>query len=176
MWPEPSSITLSGVGKKFTRQWILREYSDQFISGVITGVRGRNGSGKSTLLRLLAGQLTPSRGSVVFRYGNQPVAPAEHFRHVRWAGPYFELPEELTIAEFLKFHFTQKAVLKELGGVAQVQEFTGLGHVRNRQLLDCSSGMRQRILLASALYSATPVLLLDEPTVTLDEAAARWFQ
>ncbi len=176
MWPEPSSITLTGVGKKFARQWILRDHSDQFVSGVITGVRGRNGSGKSTLLRLLAGQLTPSRGSVVFRYGNLPVAPAEYFRHVSWAGPYFELPEELTIAEFLDFHFAQKAVLPEVGGAAQVQELTGLSHVRNRQLLDCSSGMRQRILLSSALFSATPVLLLDEPTVTLDEEAAGWFR
>ena len=50
-----------------------------------------------------------------------------------------------------------------------------LQRYRNRTLLECSSGMRQRVLLATALYAATPLLLLDEPTVTLDDTAAGWF-
>ena len=176
MWPEPCSITLRHVSKRFVRQWVLRDYSEQFVSGVVTGVRGHNGSGKSTLLRLLSGQLSPSRGAVDFQYGNRSVAPADRYRYVSWCGPYFELPEELTIQEFLRFHFGQKPPLAQVGDAARAQRLINLAHVRNRQLVDCSSGMRQRVLLASALYTATPVLLLDEPTVTLDAAAAAWFQ
>ena len=46
---------------------------------------------------------------------------------------------------------------------------------RNRKITDCSSGMWQRVMLATALYADTPLLLLDEPTVTLDQEAVAWF-
>ena len=167
-------ITLDKVGKRYGRHWILRELSAIFGPGEIIGVRGRNGSGKSTLLRLLCGQLTPSRGRLTHRLGTQVVPPDELYRHVSWTGPYLELPEELTLRQFVDFHFGLKPLAPGIRPT-DVLERTELAHVRNRKLSDCSSGMRQRVLLASALYADTPLLLLDEPTVTLDRDAVDWF-
>jgi ABC-type multidrug transport system ATPase subunit len=168
-------IELTGVGKRFGRHWIVRDFSDVFTSGSQIGVRGRNGSGKSTLLRILCGQLTPSRGQVEFSIKGKKVAVGQIYQHVSWTGPYLEIVEELTIIEFLRFHFTLKPLLPHLE-LADIPALLELDHVRNRKLSDCSSGMRQRVLLGSALYADTSLLLLDEPTVTLDEEAITWFQ
>lgn len=167
-------IELQGVGKRFARHWIIQDLSTTFQSGTLTGIKGRNGSGKSTLLRLLCGQLTPSRGNITFALNGQPVPVSQCYRLVSWTGPYLEIIEELTIAEFLRFHFTMKPLLPELE-LAQIPALLELDQVRNRKLSDCSSGMRQRVLLGSALYADTPLLLLDEPTVTLDAEAIDWF-
>lgn len=168
-------IELTGVGKRFGRHWIIRDFSDVFTSGAQLGVRGRNGSGKSTLLRILCGQLTPSRGKIDFSLEGEKIDVGNIYQHVSWTGPYLEIVEELTIAEFLRFHFTLKPLLPHLA-LGDIPTMLELDHVRNRKLSDCSSGMRQRVLLGSALYANTPLLLLDEPTVTLDEEAIAWFQ
>lgn len=168
------SITLTKAGKRFGRHWIIQDFTNTFSGGELIGVKGRNGSGKSTLLRLLCGQLTPSRGNVGFMVAGKEVAPAERYQHVSWTGPYLEIVEELTIMEFLRFHFGLKQLLPGLK-LTDVPARLELDHVRNRKLTDCSSGMRQRVLLGSAIYAATEVVLLDEPTVTLDEEATGWF-
>lgn len=170
------SITTDRLGKRFGRQWIIKDLSLSLSAGEVIGVQGRNGSGKSTLLRMLCGQLTPSRGKVTWQSNNkQTVKLDDWYRYVSWTGPYTELVEELTVAEHLAFNFAFKPLLSGIT-VEDLPERVGLHTARNRSLLDCSSGMRQRVLLGGALYAATPLLLLDEPTVTLDSEAAAWFQ
>lgn len=168
------SLRLEGIGKRFGRNWVVENFSDTFLANEIIGVRGRNGSGKSTLLRLLCGQLTPSRGEIQFSLGKETIPVGSRYQYVSWTGPYLEIVEELTIAEFLRFHFSLKPLQPDLQ-LTDVPVLIELDHVRNRKLSDCSSGMRQRVLLGSALYADTPLLLLDEPTVTLDEEAVNWF-
>ncbi|MGB3798294.1 MAG: ABC transporter ATP-binding protein [Lewinella sp.] len=168
------TIRLADVSKRFGRQWIIRQLSTEFEGGQTYGISGRNGSGKSTLLRMLAGQLSPSRGRVIFELNGQQVAPEKVYQYVSWTGPYFEIVEELTLLEMLTFHYEIKRALPGLTA-SSILERTGLTAFADRPLLDCSSGMRQRILLATALYADTPLLLLDEPTVTLDANAADWF-
>ncbi len=86
-----------------------------------------------------------------------------------------EIVEELTVEEFLAFHFALKPLRDGLH-VGDVLDRIELTHARGRRLFDCSSGMRQRVLLSTALYGGAPLVLLDEPTVTLDEDAGAWFQ
>ena len=167
-------IHVEQVAKRFGREWILRDVNASFRSGQVYGIEGRNGSGKSTLIRLLSGQLSPSRGRIRFQLEGKLVAATARYPQVSWTGPYLELVEQLTVAEQLEFHFGLKPLLPELT-VNDVLNRIELQRYRNRTLLECSSGMRQRVLLATALYAATPLLLLDEPTVTLDDTAAEWF-
>ena len=169
------SIDCHRLSKKFGTQYVLRHFTTQLRSGVTYGVRGRNGSGKSTLVRLLAGQLSPSRGSVKHLRNGVTLPREEVYRHLSWTGPYIDIMEELTLAEQLSFHFRLKPLLTGLT-TDDLLARTELTPFADRRLADCSSGMRQRILLATALYANTDLLLLDEPTLTLDGAAAAWFQ
>lgn len=168
------SVSFRSVSKRFTRRWILKDFSYDFFSGHSYGIRGRNGSGKSTLLRLLCGQLTPSRGAVSYSRRGTPIKVDEVYRAVSWAGPYLEIVEELSIEDFLRFHFTIKKPLPGID-IGEIPRLIELEQYRRRKIMDCSSGMRQRVLLASAIYADTPVLMLDEPTVTLDSEAIAWF-
>jgi ABC-type multidrug transport system ATPase subunit len=168
------SVQLTDMSKQFGREWIIKQLSYTFVPGHIYGISGRNGSGKSTLIRLLAAQLSPSRGTVHYELAGERLAPDDVFRQVSWTAPYIEIIEELTIAEQLSFHFALKPTLGGLS-VTDILHRIDLYPYRKRSLLDCSSGMRQRVLLATGLYAATPLLLLDEPTVTLDKQAADWF-
>lgn len=168
-------IVCQKVSKRFGRNWIIKQFDYDFQAGKVYGIRGRNGSGKSTLVRMLAGQLSPSRGTVRHEFmGAGPLGKDNLYRSVSWAGPYLEIVEELTVMETLDFHFSLKPLQTGLN-VAQVLERIELVAASNRPLRECSSGMRQRVLLATALYAATPLLLLDEPTLTLDRAATNWF-
>ena len=148
-------LTVNKVGKRFGRQWVIRDFSERFSTGEIVGIRGRNGSGKSTLLRLLCSQLTPSRGVVNWELGRRAVAVGDRYQYVSWTGPYTEIIEELSILELLEFHFGLKPLAERLT-VNDVIDRIGLTAVKDRALYDCSSGMRQRVLLATALYAATP--------------------
>lgn len=167
-------INLQGIGKRFGRNWVLREFTESFSSGEIVGIKGRNGSGKSTLLRILCGQLTPSRGKMTMEVAGNNIPADEQYQQVSWTGPYLEIVEELTIAEFLEFHFQFKPLRAGIQ-LADIPDLIELADAKKRKLLECSSGMRQRVLLGSALYADTPLLLLDEPTVTLDSDAVEWF-
>ncbi|WP_173021400.1 ATP-binding cassette domain-containing protein [Lewinella sp. W8] len=167
-------VDFQSVSKRFARRWILKDFTYTFRSGTTYGIKGRNGSGKSTLLRLLCGQLTPSRGAISYHRDESPLKVDEAYRMVSWSGPYLELVEELPIEEFFQFHFNIKPPLPGIK-IGEIPQLIELEPYRRRKIMDCSSGMRQRVLLASALYANTPVLMLDEPTVTLDREAVEWF-
>jgi ABC-type multidrug transport system ATPase subunit len=172
---EPIRIELNEVGKKYGREWVLNNLSRQLHSGSRYGISGRNGSGKSTLLRILSGQLSPSRGLVSYFAGGARVPVNAWYAYVSWTGPYLEVVEELTIQEALRFHFALKPLRAPLT-VEEVVDRIDLRPFRQRKLSDCSSGMRQRVILATAIYGASPLILLDEPSLTLDETAAAWLQ
>lgn len=167
-------IELRRLSKRFGRRWVIRELDATLRAGEMVGIDGRNGSGKTTLLRLISGQLTPSRGRVRWTMSGEEVRDDDRYRAVAWAGPYLELPEELTIAEFFDFHFRMKPLRAGLT-VDDLPEMVELADARNRLLGDCSSGMLQRVMLGSVLYADAALLLLDEPTLTLDGGAKYWF-
>lgn len=171
---EPATIKLTEVSKRFGRQYVISKFSAVYKSGEVYGISGRNGSGKSTLLRMIAGQLSPSRGTVDFLLDQRELAASEVYRYVSWTGPYFEIMEELTVQEQLAFHFRLKPPKPGINARSLLERID-LEKFANRKLAECSSGMRQRVLLATALYADTPILLLDEPTLTLDRKAAEWF-
>lgn len=87
------------------------------------------------------------------------------YKTISFAAPYLELIEEMTATEFLTFHSKFKPLM---AGISGILEETGLINAASKQIRYFSSGMKQRLKLAQAFYSETPVLLLDEPTTNLD--------
>ena len=159
-------ITLIDAGKRFNRDWIFRHLNYTFSTGISYAITGPNGSGKSTLLQSIAGAIAVSEGNI--RYESPGVIPPEEaYRFLSLAAPYLQVVEEMTVLEFLHFHASFKAFLPGLS-VAEIIRMVGLETAADKQIRYYSSGMKQRVRLAQALFTDTPVILLDEPCTNLD--------
>ena len=168
-------IKLSGVGKRYRREWILRRIDLDFQEGGRYGITGPNGSGKSTLLKMLSGHLTPTKGEIEFLHQNKTVEIGQVYNHLAYAAPYIELIEEFTLDEAIRFHERFRPLLPGLTLDAMIDRL-GLKRARSRPLAQFSSGMKQRVKLALACCTAADYLLLDEPTTNLDEQGIAWYQ
>ena len=169
-------IDARGLGKRFTRHWIVREFTHEFAPASHTAIRGPNGSGKSTLLRLLSGQLVPSAGGVGFHESGHPVDEARVYRHVALTGPYLELIDELTGEELLTTHGRLRGFRQNLSPEALWDRVAWPRRTRRQSVGSYSSGMKQRLRLLLALASEATAVLLDEPTSNLDAAGVDWYQ
>lgn len=168
-------IVLRNAGKRYRLDWVFRGVDYTFHTGQRYALLGPNGSGKSTLLKVLSGQLSPSRGTVILQLNGQPVDPDQVYRQVSYAGPYIELIEEFTLTEAIDFHTGLKPLLPNLRA-ENLHDLLALPRARQKELRYFSSGMKQRVKLALAICSDTPVLLLDEPATNLDLAAIDWYK
>jgi len=167
-------ISLNDIGKKFQRHWIFQNITYNFESPKSYAILGSNGSGKSTLLRLIAGIHNPSNGAISYAFDNQTFLREQLFPHLAYAAPGMEIIEELTLTEFFDFHFSFK---KPQGGLTskEIISIIGLHHSAHKPIADFSSGMKQRVKLAQAIFADTPLLLLDEPCSNLDEAGVQQY-
>ena len=161
-------ITLNNVGKRFNREWIFRHCSYQFEPGRSYAITGSNGSGKSTLLQVVSGSLTHNEGTVTIKNSRQqPITSELLYTNIAIAAPYLELIEEMTAKEMLDFHARFKPLINTVS-IEEILKTVGLQTAVNKQIRYYSSGMKQRLKLAQAFFSNTPILLLDEPTTNLD--------
>lgn len=172
------SLQLQNLGKRFNRHWIFRHVNVAFQSGNAYAITGPNGSGKSTLLQVLAGAMQHSEGSFELGNGNpatNTIPPENYYNHISIAAPYLELIEELTLKEFLEFHFKFKPVLPG-HTIPSIIDNIGLNDAGAKQIRYYSSGMKQRVKLAQAIFSNTALVLLDEPTTNLDVTGIELYQ
>lgn len=168
-------IRLQNTGKRYRLEWIFRGIDYTFESPGRYAVLGPNGSGKSTLLKVLSGHLSPSKGRISFEINGKITEPDVVYRSVSYAAPYIELIEEFTLEEALKFHAGLKPMLPGMTP-ARLYEILALPKARSKEIRFFSSGMKQRVKLALAICSDTPVLLLDEPATNLDVQGVEWYK
>lgn len=161
-------LRLDNAGKSFLNQWLFRGVSQRWLAdkGRSLAILGANGSGKSTMTLLLSGQLVPSEGACQWFEEQQELSNPLGF--LALSSPALELPEEWTLTEWFDF---QNKVLP-----------FRKGHDLNRFIADCqysekvakkpistfSSGMKQRVKLALALWADVPLSIVDEPLTNLD--------
>jgi ABC-type multidrug transport system ATPase subunit len=160
-------ITLIDAGKRFNRDWIFRHLNYEFSTGTSYAITGPNGSGKSTLLQTIAGAIAISEGSIRYE-GSSVIPPEAAYRYLSLAAPYLQVVEEMTAPEFLHFHASFKPFLPGLLPIEIIRR-VGLEAAADKQIRFYSSGMKQRVRLAQALFTDTPIVLLDEPCTNLDE-------
>lgn len=163
------------LGKRYRREWILKNLDGQFEAGETWAIVGPNGAGKSTLLRMLSGHLSPSAGTLHSFHANKSIDSGALYAHVGFAAPYLELIEEFTLAEALAFHQQFKPLRAGISA-ADLPDIIQLPRSRNKEVRQFSSGMKQRLKLALALCFDTPLLLLDEPGTNLDREGIAWYQ
>ncbi|WP_304065453.1 ABC transporter ATP-binding protein [Pedobacter glucosidilyticus] len=168
-------IILNQVSRRFNREWIFKEINYTFSSGNAYAFLGINGSGKSTLLQIISGSLAPSAGIISYKDSEgKPIEVENIFEHISIAAPYLELIEDFTLQEIIKFHFSfKKRFLHQSDD--EVIAILNMAANKNKAVKYFSSGMKQRVKLALAFLSDTPILILDEPTANLDEQGSNWY-
>ena len=157
-------ISLIGSGKRFNKDWIFQSLNVEFEQGQHYALIGNNGSGKSTLLQVLSGYTTLSKGTIEWANADSQTI----YDQMSIAAPYLELVEELTTLEHFEFHATFKSLIHSLT-IKEMIQLIGLENATQKQIRYFSSGMKQRLKLALAIFSTAPILLLDEPCSNLDK-------
>lgn len=166
-------INADQLGKRYRYEWIFKDLSYRLQAGQGYAITGGNGSGKSTLLQVLSGHLSPSKGKLTYEIGGQLLPREKVYSQLSYAAPYIELLEEYSLREAVAFHYGFKAMQ-----CTQAELIDRLGYPKSAQgkpLKYFSSGMQQRLKLAFAIAADTAILLLDEPTITLDRAGMDWY-
>jgi ABC-type multidrug transport system ATPase subunit len=161
-------ISLNNLGKRFNREWIFRNLSFQFNINKHYAITGPNGSGKSTLLQIIGGSTIHNEGEIFYHESEKTIEPEKIFKKISFAAPYLEVVEEMTLAEFFAFHQKMKGWISSID-TKEIIFRLGLEKSSHKQIRYFSSGMKQRVKLAQAIFSNVPAVLLDEPLTNLDE-------
>lgn len=161
-------ISLSKLGKRYNRDWIFRNLDFDFEGGKHYAITGPNGSGKSTLLQIISGSSIFNEGTLLYFENSKPFQPEKVFQKISYAAPYLDVVEEMTLTEFFSFHHNMKGWLEGLE-TEKIISLSSLQNAAHKQIRYFSSGMKQRVKLAQAIFSNVPIVLLDEPLTNLDE-------
>lgn len=140
-----------------------------FQSGTTTAIVGSNGSGKSTLVRILAGLMEPAKGNVVLSVDGKEVNKEMRPLSCGLVAPYLNVYDGFTPRENLQFLARARRLSNSEQRITEVLTQVQLLHRGDDPVRTFSSGMLQRVRIATALLASPPVLLLDEPTATLDQ-------
>lgn len=158
-------LELSGIEKRLGRATVIRNLSLEVRAGERVVIAGPNGAGKSTLLRIIAGVISPDRGSI--RWNGADLVGL-HRRQLGYVPEGADPPGELTVAELLNLVRATKGCEPISRSIVERLDLDGLVNAR---ICELSLGQRRRACLAAALTGNPPLLLLDEPTNGLDAAA-----
>jgi ABC-2 type transport system ATP-binding protein len=136
--------------------------------GEVVALLGPNGAGKTTTLHMLLGLVTPDAGSVRLFGGDLARNRTALLARVNFAAGYVHLPGALTVEENLAVFARMYGMARVADRVASVIELLELGPMRRRPLRQLSSGQQTRVQVAKALLNDPDLLVLDEPTASLD--------
>jgi ABC-type multidrug transport system ATPase subunit len=165
-----NKLIVKGLGRRFNRNWIFRNVDFSIELGEQVLLCGDNGAGKSTFMRILAGQLTPSEGSIQLILNGQEIDPEQFYAHLSWSGPYMELYTDLSLKEAIKLHASFKPMMVTQQEILDLLQLTD--H-QDKMLKHFSSGMLHRVKVGLAILTKSKILLLDEATTNMDEANSK---
>ena len=158
------NIKFENVSKKFGAKKVIKNFSKSFKRKKYAIV-GDNGSGKSTLLQLISNLMTPSDGKIIYSLDDIKIDKELFIKKIIFSAPYQKLVEELTVKEFLIFHYKFRDYIKN--PLMILSEF-GLENFKNTQIKNLSSGSEQKLKLLISFNTKADFILLDEPTTNLD--------
>ncbi|HXP30664.1 MAG TPA: ABC transporter ATP-binding protein [Stellaceae bacterium] len=167
-------ILVSGLVKRFNDTVAVAGVDFAVPQGTTAALLGGNGAGKTTTLSMLLGLLVPSAGAITI-FGEDMLRHRHRvLPRMNFSSPYVDLPHRLTVRQNLMVYGRlygldrPKERIAELAADLQIEAFL------ERQTGKLSAGQRTRVALAKALLNAPDLLLLDEPTASLDPDTADW--
>jgi heme exporter protein A len=166
------TLTVENLAVRYGSRPIFAAVSLHLRPCEVLVVAGANGSGKSTFLRILAGLQQPDFGAVYYTNGGTRRAATQAQPWIGLVAPELALYRELTARENLRFFAAMHGLDTNANTIDAMLDRVGLTERGDDRLAAYSSGMTQRLRYAFALLHQPAILLLDEPTVTLDERGA----
>ncbi len=172
-----TAVAVHDLAYGYNGETVLRGLSFTVSTGSFFIIIGPNGSGKTTLMRLLAGLLTPQRGTIdILDRPLRSWRPRVLARHMAFVPQLPPEPLPFTVMEVVLMGRSPYLGVLGMEGkpdleiARQAMQFTGIEHLADRPLRRVSGGEQQRVLLARAICQEPDILLLDEPTAFLDLA------
>ena len=163
-----AAIEINNLTKQFKNTLAVKNISFQINKGKIIGLLGPNGSGKSTTIGMMLGLIKPSSGTVIINGQNIENNRTNLLEKMNFISPYIELPKKLTVEENLKVYGRLYGVKNLKDKIVNLMEKLNLLDFKSRKTGELSSGQKNRVSLAKALINDPEILLLDEPTASLD--------
>ena len=162
------TIIVDGLTKQFKNILAVKNISFKIGKGKIIGLLGPNGCGKSTTIGMMLGLIKPSSGTVIINGQNIEHNRTDLLEKMNFISPYVELPKKLTVEENLKVYGRLYGVKNLKHKISDLMEKLNLLDFKSRKTGELSSGQKNRVSLAKALINDPEILLLDEPTASLD--------
>lgn len=167
-------IIATGLCKRYTTKWIIKDFDCQILSGQSIGITGINGSGKSTLIAMLMNSIPQTKGKIHYNQKNQVIEKSELLKHISFAAPYMQVFEYMSLKELLEFHIQFKPLVNGMH-INDFIQYSYLESSKDEFISNFSSGMKQRLKIALAILSDTSCIFLDEPGSYLDSQAHQWY-
>jgi ABC-2 type transport system ATP-binding protein len=162
------AITVESLTKRYGATLAVDSISFTLGKGRILGMLGGNGAGKTTTISMLLGLLTPNAGRITILGHDMARHRFAALARMNFSSPYIALPARLTVAENLRVYGHLYSVPRLEHRIAELAEQFDLKTFLNRPAGDLSSGQKTRVALAKSLINKPALLLLDEPTASLD--------
>tara|TARA_B100001123_G_C15258071_1_gene1005490 strand:- start:158 stop:883 length:726 start_codon:yes stop_codon:yes gene_type:complete len=163
-----ATIKVQGLCKKFKNALAVNNVNFEINRGKIIGLLGPNGCGKSTTIGMMLGLIKPTSGNVIINNQDIENHRTSLLEKMNFISPYIELPKKLTVEENLKVYGCLYGVKNLKEKIYNLMEKLNLTEFRSRKTGELSSGQKNRVSLAKALINDPDILLLDEPTASLD--------
>ena len=161
-------VEVKDLKKSYDLKEAVRGISFKIKDNEILGLLGPNGSGKTTTIGMILGLLKPSNGEVIIDGKKIEDNRIEILKKINFISPYIELPKKLTVKQNLIVYGKLYSVPDIKKRIEYLSEKLRLEDLLNRITGELSSGQKNRVSLAKALINNPKVLLLDEPTASLD--------
>jgi|TARA_B110000971_G_scaffold200440_1_gene218477 ABC-2 type transport system ATP-binding protein len=162
-----AKLEINNLQKKFGNFEAVKKINFSITANQTVALLGPNGCGKTTSIAMILGLITPTSGSITIN--DQLLTKDHHYlSKMNFASPYVELPKKLKVIENLKVYAMMYEVRNSKHKIEQLVEELNLGPILNKQTGELSSGQRNRVSLAKAVINDPEILLLDEPTASLD--------
>lgn len=162
------AITVKNLSKRYSDTLAVDDISFSVPQGGIVGLLGGNGAGKTTTISILLGLLVPTLGSVTVLGRDMATDRFAALARMNFSSPYISLPGRLSVIENLRVYGNLYSVPKLRTRIEELAAQFSLGPLLNRPAGELSAGQKTRVSLAKSLINKPDLLLLDEPTASLD--------
>lgn len=169
-------LEVKNLKKTFKKIPVIKGINFAMQEGEILGILGPNGAGKTTTLQMILGILTPTSGSI--KIFNQDLAThkSQILEYMSFSSAYTDLPWRLTIEENLKWTSYLYDITDRQKRLARIKEIFRLEPLWKMQMSSLSAGQKTRVNLARSMVNFPKLLLLDEPTASLDPEVALYLR